>query len=75
MSPQPNMFKGIESIDFKDASKSPKNLGTGRSQTIVLKGFQNKYFHNYKDQTPSPHPEENRVFDDDDEEDFPYDDY
>jgi len=75
VSPQRDMFKGIENIDFKDPSKSPQNFGTGRSKNIVLKGFQNKYFHNYKDQTPSPKREEIRVFDDDDEEDFPYDDY
>jgi len=71
-----NMFDGIERIDFNDPS-NPKNFTTGRSKNIVIKGFHNTYFQNYKDITSSPNPEEENVFDEDDDndEEFPFDDF
>jgi len=68
------MFDGIERIDFNDPS-NPKNFTTGRSKNVVLKGFQNTYFQNFKDATPSPNPDEEKVFDDEEDEEFPFDDF
>jgi len=69
-----NMFDGIERIDFNDPS-NPKNFTTGRSKNVVLKGFQNTYFQNFKDATSSPNPDEEKVFDDEEDEEFPFDDF
>jgi hypothetical protein len=70
-----NIFNGIERIDFKEPAKA-ETFTTGRSRS-TFKGFENKYFRISGHRSPSPMNAEHHqnVFDDDDEDEFPYDDY
>lgn len=90
----PNIFDGLESIDFRSPMGTAKNANKGafefntpppaaansealplRSRMAQYKGFENKYFRISHNRSPSPMGQsQNNIFDDDDD-DFPYDDY